>query len=59
MHGEEWSDFLQAKADEADTIRRLKQDRRAWFDPNAGKQQPAVDLLPPNLSGLCQKGTRT
>lgn len=27
-------------------------DGRAWFDPDAGKQLPKVDRLPPNLCGF-------
>jgi len=25
---------------------------RAWFDPDAGKPMPKLDLLPPNLCGF-------
>ena len=28
---------------------------RAWFDPDAGRSMPKVDLLPPNLCGFWTK----
>lgn len=49
MDDQKWDAFLAAKIEEANFIRAMKYDRRAWFDPRAGKAVPAVDPLPPQF----------